>query len=659
MIIAVIITIAIYLIVMIWAGAFAVRWVSDSADYLLAGREFGAVVNVLELCAVALAGSLLTFVPSLVLGYGLRSAVLGYIGALGLGYALYGILYGKLARDNGAQTVAEYFEIRYDANVRTLVSIASSITILGITANNVLAIGSLFQGLLGFPTFLVTSICFLVIIIFTCLSGFWGVTLTDMIQVIFGAAAFIVLCLYLIRQYGGMDFLTANFPSEDLWSVGVHGDRVPLFSLQYPSYLTLFLNYMIFILWGNNYYFLRLNTCRNGRVGRGSYVFTGLVMIPLTLTPLALIGAYAAAIHPELFGSDGVRDGSYAVASVLQQAPAVLVVFVLVSAVAVTVSTASTALIGVVSTLFRDLYQRRFNPDGESGQMLKVQKRLVLIVALLAWGLCFYPNGTVLLFGFSTSWLGPVAILMLLASFWPRFTNAGAFWGALTGMVLLTLANLLDVLEVFALSDYVHSSVLGITSTLVVGVAVSLCTKPNYYGQKGWERDPEKGSRDTVVLSRFDKCVLEMIRYGEISLAEITDYLGCDSRMSSRAVENLDRGGYISRMSRYGSGFYHLRISKLGEDVLPPLSAEEAQLRDAELSSEQFRILVQANISNEQMLRYAAALGFDSLRTTAVISLLDRRGYIRQRGFMKRRAAVTERGRHVVESHRALAEQAS
>ena len=206
MLIATIIAIVIYLVVMVGAGAYAKRWVTDSADCMLAGREFGFVANVMELCAVALAGSLLTFVPSLVLGYGLKTAVIGYIFALGCGYALYGLLYGKIARDNGSQTVAEYLELRYNVNVRTLVAIASSITMSGITANNVLAIGSLFSGLIGFPTFLVTSICFVAIIIFSLMSGFWGITLTDMIQVVVGAVAFIGLAVFLMHQYGGMEY---------------------------------------------------------------------------------------------------------------------------------------------------------------------------------------------------------------------------------------------------------------------------------------------------------------------------------------------------------------------------------------------------------------------------------------------------------------------
>lgn len=649
-----IISIVIYLLVMIGAGAYAKRWVADAADYMLAGREFGFVANVMELCAVALAGSLLTFVPSLVLGYGLKTAIVGYIFALGCGYALYGLLYGKVARDNGSQTVAEYLELRYNANVRTLVAIASSITMLGIVANNVLAIGSIFSELIGFPTFLVTSICFLAIIVFSLLSGFWGITLTDMIQVVIGAVAFIGLAAFLANRYGGMDFLAANFPSADLWNVGVNGAVTPVLSLKYPSFFTLFLNYMVFILWGSNYYFLRLNTCRNGKVGRWSYVLTGLVMIPILLIPIALTGAYAAAAHPDVFGPGGPLGGASAVAYILREVPVWMVILVLIGALAVTVSTASTALIGVTSTLCRDLYQRRINPNASPDAILKIQRIMMFAVAVIGWLLCFYPGGTVFLFGFATSWLGPVAILMIMASFWPKFTNKGAFWGVLTGMALLTLSTLLDVLNIVNLASYAHSSVIGLFSTLVVGVVVSFFTKPNYYGASDWTRNPSEGKREDVSLSDFDKQVLSMTRYGAITMAEITDYLDCDSRVSKESVEKLDRGGYVVRESLYGSKFYNLFISEKGEALLPPLSKEEELLRDAALSYEQFQMLASAAVSHEQMLKHASANGFNSLRSTAIISLLDHRGYVKQTGLMKRRVKLTDKGRSVVASHKDL-----
>lgn len=648
MFIAIIIAIIIYLVLMVGAGLYAKRWVSDADDYLLAGREFGGIVNTVELCAVALGGTLLTFVPSLVMGYGFLAAFIGYVVALGLGYCCYGLIYGKLARDNGAQTVAEYLELRYDSKVRTLVAIAASVTMLGIVANNVLAIGSIFAELVGIPTLLVTSICFVAIIAFALLSGFWGITLTDMIQVLIGAVAFIGLMAYVIHMHGGLAWLSANFPSANWLTVGTKGLTTVGMSLKYPSIFTMLLNYMIFILWGSNYYFLRLNTCRNGKVGRNSYVVTGLIMIPILLTPLAVIGAYAAAAHPDLFGMNGTLDGSSAIAVILTEVPAGLVILVLLGALSITVSTASTALIGVTSVLTRDIIQRFRKKRTTPKKDLWIQRIVMLILALIGWGLCFYPGGTVFLFGFATSWLGPVAILMIMASFWPRFTNKGAFWGALIAMILLTLSTLLDVLGIFNIGQYAHTSVVGLFSALVIGVLVSLVTKPNYYGEKSWKRKASERNREEIILSDFDRMILSKTKYGVVTMAEITDYFGCDSKESKAAVEKLDRGGYIERMSLYSYKFYHLNITQKGLKELGMPKGREAELAKVGLSSEEFDFLLKANVSDEEMKAYGKSKEYGSLRMTAIISLLDHRGYIKQKGLMKRRVELTPDGKRVV-----------
>lgn len=650
-IIAAAVALLIYLAVLLLIGIYTKKWVSDASDYMLAGREFGVAANVIELCAIALAGSLMTFLPSLVIQYGLRTALIRYVLILGLGYAVYGVLYGKLARDSGAQSVAEYLELRFDFKVRTLVAVISSFAMLGISANNVLAITNVINRMIGIPQIIIASICFFIIILFSVMGGFWGITLTDMIQLIIGGSAIFALLVYLTSHFGGWSFLVTHFPSVNLWTTGTNGESMRFFSARYPSGLTMILNFMVFLLWGNNYYFLRLNTCRNGRVARSSYMITGLVCIPVLLAPVTLLGAYAAAIYPERFWGRHVVDGASALSLLIDNAPMLLKIFMLIGFLAITVSTASTALIGVTSTVSRDIWKRRFRPDMTKEEELKVQKRLMFFVALIGWALCFYSGGTIRMFGFVTSWLGPVAVLVLMAALCPRFTSKGALYGSAAGVLLLTASSIMNMMGVHNSLVCIHSSILGIISTLVVGTVISLFTKSNYYGQRKWRRIPEEGGRNQVILSNFDRSVLEMIRYGTITMAEITDYIGCDSRMSKMAVETLDKGGYIIRKGIRFSNFFHFEITRLGRSVLKELPESEKRLAEAGLSREQFEFLVCAESSREELQRYISQQGYGSLKTTAVISLLDHRGYVRQRGMMKRQVIVTKSGHEIIDKY--------
>jgi predicted transcriptional regulator len=100
-----------------------------------------------------------------------------------------------------------------------------------------------------------------------------------------------------------------------------------------------------------------------------------------------------------------------------------------------------------------------------------------------------------------------------------------------------------------------------------------------------------------------------------------------------------------------GSSFYHYTISEKGEAVLDKLSPEDEKLRTSGLSREQFEVLSNAGISNDQMQQYAKEHGFGSLKMTSIISLLDHRGYVKQKGLMKRKVVLTDEGRKVVALH--------
>lgn len=105
-----------------------------------------------------------------------------------------------------------------------------------------------------------------------------------------------------------------------------------------------------------------------------------------------------------------------------------------------------------------------------------------MVLGLLVWVLCFYPGGPLFLFAFSTAWLGPPSVLVLLGIWWKRTTMAGAFTGAVVGIGLTTLFTILELTNIFVLSQYTHIGVVGLITTILATVIVSLLTTPNIMG---------------------------------------------------------------------------------------------------------------------------------------------------------------------------------
>jgi len=206
--------------VLVYAGYFTRRWISDSSDFILAGREVSLLINIFGVAAIGYAGTSITLAPGFAVTYGFwGSMAWSAIYSLG-GLAMYGILFSDFIRKCGAQTLPEWLEMRYSSKVRLLVTITTIFGLTGIMANNVVSLAATVAGYAGWPLWLAISLCFGVILLFSYFSGLWAVTLTDFIQMILGLIAIPLFIIALVSIYGGGQWLSSAWPGPDFWTAG-------------------------------------------------------------------------------------------------------------------------------------------------------------------------------------------------------------------------------------------------------------------------------------------------------------------------------------------------------------------------------------------------------------------------------------------------------
>lgn len=134
-----IIIFAIFLGMLISAGFISKKWVRESSDFVIAGREISTFINTVGVCAIGFAGTTIALAPGFTVNYGFWGGMIwGGIYAI-LGLALFAILYSKFIRRSGAQTLPEYLEMRFDGKTRSVVAITSVLGMCGILANNVVS----------------------------------------------------------------------------------------------------------------------------------------------------------------------------------------------------------------------------------------------------------------------------------------------------------------------------------------------------------------------------------------------------------------------------------------------------------------------------------------------------------------------------------------
>lgn len=624
------------------------NWVSDSSDYILAGREISTPINVFGVIAIGFAGTTITLVPGFTIQYGL----LGGIG-WGLIYSfcglfLFGILYPKFIHRSGAQTLPEFLEMRFDSKTRAVVAITSVVGMCGVMANNIVSSVQSIGAYTGWNTAVITAIIFAVIIAFTYISGMWAISMTDFVQVLLGIVVIPLVMILVMQQNGSWSQVVAAWPAGNIVDHGLLGN-MPVGAITYPSILNFVICFAAALVWGNNYYWMKVANCRSEKVARRSFMIAAVILFVVFMIPLAIVGAYFGVYHGDMLTLNGGTiepTGAYGfIASTLIPIFGSLAV---IGAVAASVSTSSTSSLGASAILTRDIYQRLINPKASQKKTLRVSKYAMILVGVVTFILCQFPGGPTYLFAFANCWLVPPAILLGLGAVWKKFNSRGAFVGALTGMVTMTVFTILDLTGVFSIGNYVYLATLGFVVTFVTAVIASLTGKPKYYGQEGWELVPTEKNREQVVLENNDLEILRLLRIGHHYMRDFSDYLGTDSKHTNESVERLDRGGYIQREGLFGAKMYTFKITDKGLAALNPVSGREKELLDEGLTGQYLNFLKAIKTSAEAVNDFIKKEGLKSMQLAAITAYLTEKGYTLEKGAFKRKMVLTEKGRAVL-----------
>lgn len=647
-----------FALAMLAVGWYTRRWIREASDFLVAGREVGLLVNTFGIAAIAFAGTTIALTGSFTVQYGVWGGLtVGLIVASA--YALYGLISAPYIRTCGAHTLPEWLEMRYSGSVRTVFAVATVLGLIGVMATNVTAMANVVVGFVGWSLPLTVSMIFLLFILFSYLGGFWAITITDVLQMILGFVILPVVALGLVSTLGGLPWLREQLAptGSNIWTTGVEGLSLPILSLQYPSVLTMAVLFSVFLVWGNNYYWLRVSSSRSERVARNSYLWSVPIQI-FILSLISLISIYALAASSESFPPSGEVDPTAAYGISLQQLPSLLAALGLLAALAASISTATTATIGATSTVVRDLYQRLLRPEAAQSELVAPSRVALLVVGGLTWLLAFYPGGPVYLFAFATAWLGPPAVLLLLGAWWPRMTTPAALYSAVAGMSVMMILTLLGLTGVWSVDQYTHMGIIGFAVTVILAVSISLFTRPKYYGDPSWRPGAVGGAAGVAADGSVDSLdedalrVLESIRDGYRTMAEITDLSGWDSRRTNAVVEKLDQNGMIVRRGLTGRNFYVFDLPPgtqgLLEDRAGPVSASAPD----ELTATDLALLGHTEGDEIALEQFAREQGYNQLQISAMLSKLARLGYVREGGLFRRVVSLESTGRSVLEKHR-------
>ena len=203
--------VVVYLAVTIAIGLWAARRVSNSKDYLVAGRKLPLYMSVATVFATWFGAETVLAVSSTFLKEGLRGIVADPFG-FSLCLILVAVFFARAFYRMDLLTIGDFYRKRYGGAAELVTSLCITISYLGWTSAQMIALGLVFNTLSGGAISMPTGImlgagC---VLVYTLFGGMWSVAFTDIFQTVIIVAGLLYLAWLLAGMAGGAGAVIAH-----------------------------------------------------------------------------------------------------------------------------------------------------------------------------------------------------------------------------------------------------------------------------------------------------------------------------------------------------------------------------------------------------------------------------------------------------------------
>ena len=235
---------------------------------------------------------------------------------------LFGVfLFSRLWRRTGVLTDNELIEIRYSGKPAAVLrgfkavyfSTIYNFVVMGWVIQ---AMATVFRVTLGIPQekqWISIGICVVIALVYTVLSGFWGVVATDLIQFIIAMGGAIILAIYSLNAVGGMTELKLQLASMSNASESVlyffppvDSGLSPLTAEFWSSPFFMFLVFISVMWWsthnadGGGYIIQRMLSARDERHSLYATLWFNIAHYALRVWPWVIVALVSIVVFPNL-----------------------------------------------------------------------------------------------------------------------------------------------------------------------------------------------------------------------------------------------------------------------------------------------------------------------------------------------------------------------
>ncbi len=431
-----------YLAVTITIGLWAAKRVHGSRDYLLAGRSLPLYMNVATVFATWFGAETVLAVSSTFVKEGMRGIVADPFG-FSLCLILVGLLFARAFYRMDLLTIGDFYRKRYGHAAELVTSLCITLSYLGWTSAQLIALGLVFNALTGgaisLPMGILLGAGF--VLVYTLLGGMWSVAFTDLFQTVIIVIGMLYLAWLLAGMAGGADAVVAHALTAgkfDFWP-----------KLEAKEALAFLAAFLTAALGGipQQDVFQRVTSARNEKTAVRGSIIGGSLYFVFAFVPIFL--AYSAfLIAPEmvtpLLEAEGNRFQEILPTLILSRTPLFAQIMFFGALLSAILSTASGALLAPTA-LFTENVLKRLYPNMSDRQFLFTLRLTLVIFTFAIATFALASEASIYQMVQNTYKITLVSCIVPLAAgiFWKRATAQGALFSIVLGLASWIATELL------------------------------------------------------------------------------------------------------------------------------------------------------------------------------------------------------------------------
>ncbi|SHF79640.1 sodium:solute symporter family protein [Ornithinibacillus halophilus] len=446
--------IGIYAVLMIGIGIYMSKKVSNSKDFILAGKSLGPLVLMGTLLATWTgSGSISGGETSVSYSFGIIPSFMLMIPTI-VGILVLYIIAPKI-RAFGKYTISGILEAKYGTSARNLASIIVILAYVGIVSYQMTGLGFILNLTTGMSVQLGTIIAAVLIIFLAMIGGLRSVSQTDAISGFLMVGGLLITVPIIISVAGGWDSIIANVPDSHTTVTGGL-TTVQLIGYLLPS---------LFLLLSDQNMYQRLAASKGDKSSKRAALSWLLVM--LLISPAISIIAFASrSIFPDI-------DPGMALMATTLALPLGVGGILLAAAAAFIITTGNSYLLSAATNMTYDIYGKYINKNATDKKQMVMTKLFIVILGVISYLLIsYFPTVLEVQMYSYTVYGAGITPAILAVFFWKRVTKLGGITSMVAGVVT-TLVWELVLNTPFDL----NSSVISVPIAIIVLIVVSLATQ--------------------------------------------------------------------------------------------------------------------------------------------------------------------------------------